>query len=290
MPLNELESHPYLDYINDNLVKGKKYKGLIIGSFPIYGCTNSSDPCDVENIIDERFDHDKVKMRFFYGSKDSKLWKYCAESLGCKNPTDNENTDAIVSDIINFLNDNDLIITDIIKRTNRTKQGSLDTNLLVEKGTDLNIIQNFAMNESIYDLLKEHKYIKNLYFTAKDNKPSPYQWFKETFNDSFEFHNVEGYENSRKCNFINSEREFNVFLLPTPKPRGIHYSPPKSINLYFDNFLSKVDPALRNAVRNIKKEERTNKQVNLLKEYREQFIIETYRMAFQENNLFYNGE
>ena len=290
MPLNELESHPYLDYLNDNLVKGKEYKGLIIGSFPIYGCTNSLNPFDLENIIEERFDRDKVKMRFFYGSKKSKFWKYCAESLGCQDPTENENANEIVENIINFLNDNDLIITDIIKRTNRKNEGSEDVNLLKENGADVNIIQNFAMNKSIYDLLKKHRSIKNLYFTAKDNNPSPYRWFKGTFNDIFEFHDVQGYENSRICNFINSEREFNIFLLPTPKPRGVHYSPPKSIHPYFDNFLNRVDPILRNSVRNLKTEEWTNQQKNLVSEYRKQFIIETYKMAFQENNLYYNGE
>ena len=289
MPLNELESHPYLDYINDNLVKGKKYKGLIIGSFPIYGCTNSSDPFDVENIIDERFHLDSVKMRFFYGSKKSKFWKYCAESLGYQDPTENQNIDEIVPDIIDFLNDNDLIVTDIIKRTNRREHRSEDKYLLADADADLNVIQNFAMNESIYDLLLEYKHIKNLYFTAKDNNPSPYQWFKETFKYLFDFYNVEGYENSRTCNFVNSEREFNIFLLPTPKPRGIHYNYP-NINEYFDNFLNRVDPTLRNIVCNISKTEWTNPQINQVKEYRKQFIIETYQMAFQENNLFYNGE
>jgi len=137
MPINELEQHPYLNYHEEFKSQTNKnyYKGIIIGSFPIYAVTNSINPV-TEEIIEERFNEEEASMRFFYGSKDSFLWEYLSSCLNFADPRKNDVSGFLAGNIAvmnckNFLFENELLISDYLYRTNRKEQEADDNNLLV---------------------------------------------------------------------------------------------------------------------------------------------------------------
>lgn len=63
MPIGEIETHPYLQI---GQINGATK--LILGSFPVYECTEPDNPLKLQNRLDEG------TLRFFYGSVDSGLW------------------------------------------------------------------------------------------------------------------------------------------------------------------------------------------------------------------------
>jgi hypothetical protein len=65
MPIGEIETHPYLHQGQIN-----RATKLILGSFPVYECTNQ------DNLIKQENRHDEGTVRFFYGSIDSKFWQF----------------------------------------------------------------------------------------------------------------------------------------------------------------------------------------------------------------------
>ncbi|WP_299989283.1 hypothetical protein [uncultured Pontibacter sp.] len=68
MPIGEVETHPYL---LDGAIHGATK--MILGSFPVYECTNPDNQIKLGNREAEG------TVRFFYGSVDSRLWgKYIA--------------------------------------------------------------------------------------------------------------------------------------------------------------------------------------------------------------------
>jgi hypothetical protein len=65
MPIGELELHPYL---HQGQINGAIK--LILGSFPVYECTDNDNPLKQQNR------HIEGTVRFFYGSIDSGLWGF----------------------------------------------------------------------------------------------------------------------------------------------------------------------------------------------------------------------
>ncbi len=63
MPIEEIEIHPYLQ---QGQINGATK--LILGSFPVYECTDQDNPLKQQNRQNEG------TIRFFYGSIDSGLW------------------------------------------------------------------------------------------------------------------------------------------------------------------------------------------------------------------------
>ena len=63
MPIGEIEIHPYLQQ-----GQIKRATKLILGSFPVYECTDQDNQQKQQNRQNER------TVRFFYGSIDSGLW------------------------------------------------------------------------------------------------------------------------------------------------------------------------------------------------------------------------
>jgi hypothetical protein len=63
MPIGEIETHPYLQ---QGQINGATK--LILGSFPVYECTDQDNPIKIQNRQNEG------TIRFFYGSIDSALW------------------------------------------------------------------------------------------------------------------------------------------------------------------------------------------------------------------------
>jgi len=65
MPSGEIETHPYLD---QGEIQGSTK--LILGSFPVYECTDHDNPLKQRNRLREG------TTRFFYGSADSEFWEF----------------------------------------------------------------------------------------------------------------------------------------------------------------------------------------------------------------------
>ncbi|MFC6998087.1 hypothetical protein [Rufibacter roseus] len=296
MPINELERHPYLNYLEDfNVVPKPAYSGIIIGSFPIYACT---DTLDINlNVIQQRLNLNEVKMRFFYGSKKSNLWKYSTAAFGVLDPTlamagDNLTSlpDLVRERTIDFLQSNDLLITDVILRTNRRKKSSEDSNLwITDDGVNQNIKDNLQLNYNLRNTLERFPTINNLYFTANgiDGK-SPFGWFRSLF-DNLEIHEprvIGGRTWGFTC--IVENRTYKVFLLPTPKTRGIHFTDNRRVEM-FANFLQSTNIELYISIDNVPQSLWTPMQKYELTEAREEFLIECYRQALVLNNLDFTG-
>ena len=64
MPIGEIETHPYLQL---GLINGATK--LILGSFPVYECTNP------DNELKQQNRQNDGSVRFFYGSIDSGFWR-----------------------------------------------------------------------------------------------------------------------------------------------------------------------------------------------------------------------
>lgn len=114
MPLGELEIHPYL---NKGKIKGATK--LILGSFPVYECTDPDNQIKKDNRLKEG------TIRFFYGSNRNSLWtkysKYIDNSLS-------EPKDELT--IIKSLKKHNIAISDIIASCERKDFSSEDSDLL----------------------------------------------------------------------------------------------------------------------------------------------------------------
>lgn len=295
MPINELERHPFIDYLDNEIEPKKKYSGLIIGSFPVYSCTDTLD----ENlqIIEQRFIPDDVTMKFFYCSKKSNFWNYCSSAFGEQNPTtplpndDQENIHHLARQrAIDFLNRNNLLMTDVISQTNRNEFGDEDSNLWIENGAPQFVINNLSKNHQLTNIINRYPSIENLFFTATGtNGKSPFGWFRDIFGNNLTIGQqrlIDGRTWGLICN-ING-RQLRAFLLPTPKARGIHFTDNRR-TLMFVNYLQSIVPDFYNEIENIPQNQWTQHQKDTLKALRHNFLVEAYRQALVQNNLDFNG-
>lgn len=299
MPINELEQHPYLNYHEEFQSQTNKnyYKGIIIGSFPIYAVTNSINP-KTEVVINERFNEEEASMRFFYGSRDSSLWEYLSACLNLPNPRKNDVGDFLDSNIAgmnckNLLHTNELLMSDSLYRTNRKELESEDKNLLVRSQvTEIN--DKISYNRFLFDQLKENVAVRNIYFTSTViNGKSPFGWFKSIFQNQITIYPTfsigpRQWSGLISINFGNGNiRKYSVFFLPTPKPRGIHWK--KQRVLMFGNFMSVRNPEFFQRINPMDSKNYDRNIKNTLKGLRLEFITECYRQAILYNNLIYEG-
>ena len=99
MPKGEIETHPYLQI---GQIKGATK--LILGSFPVYECTDNDNELKQQSRLNEG------TVRFFYGSNRNKLWKMYSKYI------DNTIIQPWNSKLIlDSLNDNQIAISDTIK-------------------------------------------------------------------------------------------------------------------------------------------------------------------------------
>jgi hypothetical protein len=296
MPINELEKHPYLNYLQQgSYPEINNYKGLIIGSFPVYSCTDTINE-DLD-VVEQRFVPEDVTMRFFYGSRRSGFWDYCAAAFREPNPTVAlPNDEPKISHIIareraiELLKSNCLLITDVIKQTNRREYGDEDSNLWITNNASNFISRNIALNSGIINILEEHTTIQNLYFTATGLRgKSPFGWFRKIFNGDirFEIYITIGRRTWSMTCLIN-QRKFNVFMLPTPKSRGVHFSDNQRTQM-FVNYLRNQMNDFYNEISIVPRSRRTNQQESTLSIARRRFLIECYRQALVLNNLDFEG-
>ena len=73
MPIGEIETHPYLQ---QGQINGANK--LILGSFPVYECT------DQDNQLKQQNRQNEGTVRFFYGSIDSGLWGLYRDNIDDK--------------------------------------------------------------------------------------------------------------------------------------------------------------------------------------------------------------
>jgi hypothetical protein len=288
MPISELEFHPHLNYFQNRSYDRNAINRLIIGTFPIYQVTDSVNE-DFE-IYERRDNNRETNMKFFYGSRKSKFWSYLSSIYSSPDFFNNEmiDRDQKRNCAINLLFENNILITDTIKKTNRFELSSDDKDLMYERGASDWIIDNFEFNLDIIDLLKSHPEIKSLYFTSIiENGISSYGIFKKIFFDH-EFIEREHFcpngKNWAKVISIDG-RYYNIFFLPTPKERTISFSENRQHPL-FVNYLNSIGGI--NFVNRVifPLEAETKSQIQ---SFRKDFLVETFKQALVYNNLHYNG-
>lgn len=297
MPINELEQHPFLDYLQqDNIEIRNDYKGLIIGSFPVFSLTNSLD--NNLNIVAERFDLEAAKMRFFYGSNLSHFWEYISSAIGEQNPTVALPNDNIANHhltarqrTISFLQRNKLYITDSLFQTNRIDNDNEDSDLWITNNVNNFIHNNLSLNTNIIEILEEHKTIQNLYFTATGLiGKTPFGWFRQIFGNNITIQN-ENIIGGRRWSFncLINGRKYNIFMLPTPKSRGIHFTDNRRTQM-FVNYLQSHMNDFYNEIEDLPMINHTQLQKQTLSVTRINFLIECYRQAFVFKNLNFDGQ
>lgn len=114
MPLGEIETHSYLE---QGQINGATK--LILGSFPVYECTNQDNQTKKQNRQKEG------TVRFFYGSVNSGLW-----GLYCANIDNQIELPPNPKIILQSLTKNKIAISDTIYSCERHEFSSLDTKLI----------------------------------------------------------------------------------------------------------------------------------------------------------------
>ena len=154
MPKGEKEIHPYLDM---GQIKGSQK--LILGSFPVYECTDS------DNERKQKTRKDEGTVRFFYGSNRNKLWEKYSLYIDSEiqRPWEAES-------ILGSLSKHSIAVSDIIKSCERylpvTKKNgersidgfsSLDTALREKVWNDEGL--RSMISDSVVKILCTSKYV-----------------------------------------------------------------------------------------------------------------------------------
>jgi hypothetical protein len=266
---------------------------MILGSFPIYGIT---DILNIDmKVIEKKDDIKNTFMRFFYGSNSSDFWKLLSSVFG-KN--DFKTNTALTREqkkqqAIQLLDENNLIISDSISKTNRLNESAADVDLFIQTEDVQDwIIDNLETNNDLFVTLNAHPNITTIYFTSiMENGNSPYYLFYEMA--TLESNNVQVFDEYRFKNKLWSKklrldnRLFNLIFLPTPKNRSISFTSNLQHPMFknylqtFDiDFYKQIIDRLNTLNQNEKKQ---------LSVYRSSFLIECYRQALVFNNLKFNG-
>ena len=118
-------------------------------------------------------------------------------------------------DCINFINNNNFIVTDVIRESERDEYKSKDNDLLP-----------VTYNNSIIDMMMKMKG-NNIYFTALPNNPSPWSWFQINIlqpivgGGNFNIARIIGTRNLiLQIQHNNQNKKFKVGFLFSPSPNG----------------------------------------------------------------------
>lgn len=200
MPLNELETHPYLTYLGDE-PDYSSYQSLIIGSYPIYAIT-SSTPVEPDGVNKRANWNREAFVQFFYGSRKNVFWQQFSQSLD-----ENLPLNATRHDLEVLLQRHNFLITDAIKSLYRKDYSASDPDL-----------QPVALNGSIVDKLL-HMGGNELYFTAAD-KMLPFTSFKKILKEAGYRPAFTPIGDSRNISFSLKGKTFNVGFLFSPGAQG----------------------------------------------------------------------
>lgn len=295
MPLNEIESHPYLNYLiekhqgYDN-IPWVRYTKMIIGSFPVYSITKTIYPLE-----ENRFQAPEVEMPFFYGSQTNSFWKRLAETFQAENPQLQITPEARKQAAVSLLEDNSVLLTDVIFKSNRYKIEKGRKNLfspaddaLMNKNASLEVVAQFELNNDIIDWLIRSSNICSIYFTAQKAVvgKNPGGWFHSIFSGSnTQLQLLSETSNALRYRFSNPSvkinRDITLFFLPTPSgSRSIAFTALRR-NPMFVNYLNSVNPqfcqtlAGQNFVTTqIQGEQLKNYRIEFLKVWWRRFLVE----------------
>lgn len=284
MPVNELEQHPFLNYIDFSKIPYNSFEKLIIGTFPVYHITDTVYPADR---IQHRFNPNEAYMKFFYGSKRNKFWKWISTIFEVANPTLENNPENREYASKSILYENKILIQDVIKSTNREGYSAKDTDLWIQSD-DASLNENRLLNHDMINLLNQCKKIKFLYFTSKN----AYDWFSQiiggdlVINDGFLVNN-----NLISMSLRIGQKNYTAFFLPSPSSNGSRRIPFTDNNRLqtFVNYLNANHPAFFNEIENVPQANRTRAQNMMLTEFRDNFIVECWRQAIVHCNPHYDG-
>ena len=296
MPVNELEVHPYLDYYKGfGQISNDYYRGIIIGSFPIYAITNTVN--QQNELVEERLVKEAAHMRFFYGSKKSDLWKYVGLALNGTDPRkkDEEFLDSEQAAInsAKLLYANQLLMTDVLYRTNRKLKSADDKDLMLMSNSDW-VKQKLSLNKQLVLLLRENVGITDIYFTSTSvSTKGPLYWFKEIFSQKFQS-GVPFYAGKRSWSVLatvdfgdDDIREYNLFFLPTPKARGLHWASNRTY--MFEKYVASQFPDFYNEINLIPKSRFTSAQKQRLSNLRVKMLVDAYKQAICYSNIKFDG-
>lgn len=290
MPANELEIHPYLEDINYQDFKVNHFENLIIGTFPVYGITNTLTPDGA--IQEHAFNENDAYMRFFYGSKKNYFWQLLANAFNANNPLELANPKARKQAAIQLLDKNKFLITDVVHKTNRKNQSASDNDLWANTNNQF-VLNNRCLNHGIINLLDNNKAIKNLYFTATGLEgKNPFGWFNNIFGNQLIYEQINVFHNRPvSATLYIKKQKYTAFFLITPSgnwARRIAFTGLNNDGM-FSNYLNSINQEFYNTIAEIPKDDRTTEQNNRLTELRKAFLRVYYRELLQNKNAHFNG-
>ena len=200
MPLNELETHPYLTYLDDE-PDYSSYQSMIIGSYPIYAISSSA-PVEPTGVHKRANWHFGAFMQFFYGSRKSVFWQRFNQSLGENLPLNPTRQDAIA-----LLRKCDFLITDVINSLFREGYSASDNHLhiVTRNGAIINQLRQMSGNE--------------LFFTAAANM-LPFRTFRAILTHNGHNPIFTRIGNFRNLSFVFEGKKFNIGFLFSPSRQG----------------------------------------------------------------------
>jgi len=297
MPLNEIEQHPYLDYFityNNNNVDWAKYNKMIIGSFPVYGITETIYPYS-----DKRHLECSMQMPFFYGSQTNEFWSHLVKAIddrqwiSANNPKDTRNL------AIKYLEQHGILLTDVISRTNRFAMKddlpspfSTDDSALLNLSAERHVVDQFALNQDVIDWLIKAVNIDSLYFTAQGlSGKTPGGWFHQILNR----HNIEFevlYQSSNAMKYrmrLNDRiRVFKLFYLPTPSSyRSLAFTIGRQHPMFVNYLMSHHPTFYQSVVANNFDLDKTKK--SMLTSHRNTFIQLWWKQYLLRQNVYFDG-
>ncbi|MCO6147326.1 hypothetical protein [Flavobacterium sp. NRK1] len=212
MPLKEVEIHPYLQLqSNSKSFSSNLINKMIVGTFPIY-CIADSNPVEEEGIELRQNYLEKARFKFFYGSRLNSFWNYLASCF--KNNIPNDEFEAI-----EYLNRNNIFITDVYSKIIREKYSSSDKDL-----------KNPEYNLSLITWIKNMKNLDHIIFTSVLAK----RMFCKIIDLNF--------SNIKTEDIIIYNKRYNTSILPSPGGNG------RSIRHFFNSYpLVREEIELKNA-------------------------------------------
>jgi len=287
MPNSELEIHPYLNSINDENFENNYFENILIGSFPIYGITSSTNE---NGTTTARFNEIEAFMPFFYGSKRNIFWKLLSSAFFTVNPNELNQKDRVDA-AKSLLIENNFLITDVLYKTNRNGERSEDSQLWVHTDNDF-VYNNRLLNTDIIRILNRNTKIKYIYFTSTLlNGNSPFGWFNEIFGGNILFTILQEVENRVVSASITiNHKEYIAFFLPSPAgngTRGLHFNINRT--QIFVNYVKSIDRHFFEEINLLTPEERTKTQNERLTKLRNSFLIESWRQVIVDKNINFDG-
>lgn len=207
MPIGEPETHPYLA-----LGQVPNATRLILGSFPVYECTN------VDNEFKQNRRIQNNSIRFFYGSGHSKLWDLYSSFI------DETIVQPYIPDILmESLIRNEVAMSDLIQGCDRVGYSALDNDLRGRIWNRQGIVE--LINNGVNKILCTSKGVldnlKSRVLCCAHNPVASFNEFESAQLHNRILHEVNGNADISKLTaavFIMNNNEQTVTALAIPSP------------------------------------------------------------------------